>query len=134
MAEPGKKLPNSRGPCPIEFTESQISYGPPKINKALTTRANRIEQFLWQELFDEYNRQASATADLGVSTTEYFDVYCKDIPPVDEERKETLVNKYPVYCTTAITLWNHDGDPTKTFKKKYLITRPIQECTEKFAP
>nr|CEF52495.1 hypothetical protein [Drosophila subobscura] len=134
MTEPVKNPPNSRGPCPIEFTESQVSYGPPKINKVLPTRAKRMEQFLWQELFAEYNRKASATEDLGVNTTEYFDVYCKDIPPENEERKETLVNKYPVYCTTAITLWNHDGDPTKTFKKKYLITRPIQECTEKFAP
>lgn len=51
----------------------------------------------------------------------------------DEERKVIRVNKYPLYCTTAISLWNHDGDITKTFRNKYVITRPLAECREKFA-
>lgn len=87
-----------------------------------------MEQFLWQELFAEYNRQASAQVDLGEDRTEYYDQFCKDVPPKNEETEEVLVNKYPLYCTTAVTVWNHEGDFTKTFKRKYSITRPIDLC------
>ncbi|XP_034475757.1 uncharacterized protein LOC117782821 [Drosophila innubila] len=123
-----------KGPCPAETTETQRSFGPPYRNKKLITRANRMEQFLWKEFFDEYNRQSSAKTDLGPDHTEYFEQYCKDKPAEDEERKEVRVNKYPLYCTTAITVWNHEGDITKTFKTKYTVSRPLAECTEKFAP
>lgn len=124
----------SKGLCPAEITETQRSFGPPCRNKKLSTRANRMEQFLWKEFFDEYNRQNSVKIDLGSDHTEYFEQYCKDKPAEDEELKEVRVNKYPLYCTTAITVWNHEGDITKTFKTKYTISRPLAECTEKFAP
>ncbi|KAH8415847.1 hypothetical protein KR222_002122 [Zaprionus bogoriensis] len=123
-----------RGPCTAGLTETQSSFGPPYRNKRLTTRANRIEQFLWQEFFDEYKRQNAIKVDLGPDHTEYFVQYCKDKPAEDEERKLASVNKYPLYCTTAISVWNHDGDITKTFRTKYTITRPLAECAEKFAP
>ncbi|XP_020800535.1 uncharacterized protein LOC110177906 [Drosophila serrata] len=133
MVDRGNNFVLPVGPCSTELTESQTSFGPPKIKKILPTRANRMEQFLWQELFAEYNRQASAAVDVTEDRTEYYDQFCKDVAPKDEEAEEVLIQKYPLYCTTAVTLWNEDGDPTKTFKKKYLITRPINECTEKFA-
>ncbi|EDV36970.1 uncharacterized protein Dana_GF13224 [Drosophila ananassae] len=133
MVDRGKNLVLPVGPCLAEATETQTSFGPPKIKKILPTRANRMEQFLWQEFFNEYNRQASAQPEVGTDTTEYYDQFCKDIPPKDEELEEVLINKYPLYCTTAVTLWNHEGDPTMTFKRKYSITKPIHECTEKFA-
>ncbi|KAH8316692.1 hypothetical protein KR067_013530 [Drosophila pandora] len=154
MVDRGKNLVLPVGPCLAEATETQTSFGPPKIKKILrkfvhilgpgvqtllnlfsnpATRANRMEQFLWQEFFNEYNRQASAKPEVGTDTTEYYDQFCKDIPPKDEELEEVLINKYPLYCTTAVTLWNHEGDPTMTFKRKYSITKPIHECTEKFA-
>ncbi|XP_034102587.1 uncharacterized protein LOC117567010 [Drosophila albomicans] len=123
-----------KGPCPAETTETQRSFGIPYRNKKLITRANRMEQFLWQEFFDEYKRQSSVKPDLGPDHTEYFVQYCKDKPVEDEERMEVRVNKYPLYCTSAITVWNHDGDVTKTFKTKYSITRPLAECSEKFGP
>ncbi|KAH8391333.1 hypothetical protein KR200_000189 [Drosophila serrata] len=152
MVDRGNNFVLPVGPCSTELTESQTSFGPPKIKKILrkflvqlnqdnidsftdipATRANRMEQFLWQELFAEYNRQASAAVEVTEDRTEYYDQFCKDVAPKDEEAEEVLIQKYPLYCTTAVTLWNEDGDPTKTFKKKYLITRPINECTEKFA-
>ncbi|XP_030387254.1 uncharacterized protein LOC115633889 [Scaptodrosophila lebanonensis] len=120
--------------CPKGLTEMKYSYNVPKIKKKLTTRANRMEQFLWKEFYDEYIRQNSIPMVEPKHSTEYNDQYCKEIPSDDVEKKEVLANKYPVYCTTAITLWNHEGDVTKTFKKKYSITRPIAECSEKFAP
>ncbi|XP_064552183.1 uncharacterized protein LOC135437982 [Drosophila montana] len=123
-----------KGPCPAEITETQESFGTPYRNKKMITRANRMEQFLWKECLDEYNRQNSVKEDLGPNHTEYFEQFCKDKPPEDEERLEVRVNKYPLYCTTAITLWNHEGDSSKTFKVKYSVTRPLAECTEKFGP
>ncbi|XP_017125466.1 uncharacterized protein LOC108144836 [Drosophila elegans] len=133
MVDRGNNLVLPVGPCIAELTESKASFAPPKIKKVLPTRENRMEQFLWQELFAEYNRQASVKVDLGEDRTEYYDQFCKDVPPKNEETEEVLINKYPLYCTTAVTLWNHDGDMTKTFKRKYSITKPIHECTEKFA-
>ncbi|EDW09306.1 uncharacterized protein LOC6579476 [Drosophila mojavensis] len=121
-----------KGPCIAERTETQESFGVPYRNKILTTRANLMKKFLWKELLDEYNRQNLVVPDLGPNHTEYFENFCKDKPPEDEERLELRINKYPLYCTTPITLWNHEGDPTKTFRVKYSITRPLQECTEKF--
>ncbi|XP_017019898.1 uncharacterized protein [Drosophila kikkawai] len=134
MVDRGNNFVLPVGPCSTELTESQTSFGPPKIKKVLPTRANRMEQFLWQELFAEYNRQASAPEEVTEDRTEYYDQFCKDVAPKNEEAEEVLTQKYPLYCTTAVTLWNEDGDPTKTFKKSYSITRPINECTEKFAP
>ena len=64
--------------------------------------------------------------------SEYYDQFCKDMPPVDEAAKEAVINRYPLYCTTAITLWNRSGDITKDFKKRYSITRPVHENTEQF--
>ncbi|EDW85904.1 uncharacterized protein Dwil_GK23309 [Drosophila willistoni] len=125
---------DTNAPCTRELTETQLSFAPPKIKKVMPTRANRMEQFLWQEMFEEYKRQNAQPVDLGKNQTEYYDQYCKDLPVEDKDRKEVVDNKYPLYCTTAITLWNHDGDATKTFRKSYSITRPIQECSEKFAP
>lgn len=93
-----------------------------------------MEQYLWKEFLDEYNRQNLVKVDLGPNHTEYFEQFCKDKPPEDEERLEVRINKYPLYCTTAITLWNHEGDVSKTFKVKYSVTRPLAECTEKFGP
>ncbi|XP_017077567.1 uncharacterized protein LOC108112256 [Drosophila eugracilis] len=133
MVDRGNNAVLPFGPCSTELTESQVSFAAPKIKKVLPTRENRMEQFLWQELFAEYNRQASIKVDLGEDRTEYYDQFCKDVPPKNEETEEVLINKYPLYCTAAVTLWNHDGDVTKTFKRKYSITRPINECTEKFA-
>ncbi|KAH8402494.1 hypothetical protein KR009_012392 [Drosophila setifemur] len=134
MVDRGNNLVLPVGPCSTEATETQMSFCPPKIKKVVSTRANRMDKYLWQEMFEEYIRQASAPVDLGENHTEYYDQFCKDSPPKDEEKEEILISKYPLYCTTAVTLWNHKGDPTKTFKRKYAITKPIQECTEKFAP
>lgn len=91
-----------------------------------------MKQFLWKELFDEYNRQNLIKPDLGPDHTEYFEQFCKDKPQENEERLESRINKYPLYCTTAITVWNHEGDVSKNFKVKYSRTRPLAECTEKF--
>ncbi|XP_061397406.1 uncharacterized protein LOC133333091, partial [Musca vetustissima] len=98
------------------------------------TRSQRFEQFLWQEIYDEYIRhnERLANGDDDKATTEYFDEFCKDMPPEDMEAKEAIINRYPLYCTTAITLWNNDGDITKDFKKRYSITRPVAENTEQF--
>lgn len=92
-----------------------------------------MEQFLWQEIYDEYHRNLNIKVPLTPDHTEYFVQYCKDRMAEDEEQKVIRVNKYPLYCTTAISLWNHDGDITKTFRNKYVITRPLAECREKFA-
>ncbi|ALC42324.1 CG14488, partial [Drosophila busckii] len=98
------------------------------------TRANRMEQFLWQEIFAEYNRQNSMPEVWEPNQTEYFEEFCKDVPPEDADRKEVAINKHPLYCTTAITVWNPDGDATRTFKKIYSMTGPREQCSEKFAP
>lgn len=92
-----------------------------------------MEQFLWQEIFAEYQRTYNIKEEPTPDHTEYFVQFCKDRMAEDEERKVIRVNKYPLYCTTAISAYNHDGDITKTFRKKYLITRPLAECREKFA-
>lgn len=54
------------------------------------------------------------------------------MPAEDEAAKEALMDRYPLYYTRAITLWNHNGDITKDFKKRYVITRPVYEQTEQF--
>lgn len=92
-----------------------------------------MEQFLWQEMYEEYMRQATAPVETTEDRTEYYDQFCKDVAPKNEETVEVLAAKYPLYCTTAVTVWNEEGDATKTFKRNYSITRPINECTEKFA-
>lgn len=65
-------------------------------------------------------------------STEYFDEYCKNVVAEDVNAAEELSNRYPLYSTSAITLWNHEGDITKDFKKRYLITRPVYCQTEQF--
>lgn len=64
--------------------------------------------------------------------SEYYEEFCKDLPPEDKAAKEAIINRYPLYCTTAITLWNQTGDITKDFKKRYSITRPVEDQTEQF--
>lgn len=66
------------------------------------------------------------------ANTEYFDEYCKNVVAEDVNTEEELTNRYPLYSTSAITLWNHNGDITKDFKKRYLITRPVECQTEQF--
>ncbi|XP_013108137.1 uncharacterized protein LOC106087590 [Stomoxys calcitrans] len=118
----------------VMISEAKDNYGFPKLKRAATTRSKRFEQFLWQELYDEYirhnQRQTNIADDKAAS--EYFDEFCKNTPPQDVEAKEAFMNRYPLYCTTAITLWNQYGDVTKDFKKRYSITRPVEENTEQF--
>lgn len=105
-----------------------------QINLDAVTRSKRFEQFLWQELYEEYvrhNERLASRNDEKVAT-EYFDSFCKDMPAEDHDVKEALINHYPLYCTTAITLWNQNGDITKDFRKRYSITRPVQDNTEQF--
>lgn len=54
------------------------------------------------------------------------------MPAEDHDVKEAQINRYPLYCTTAITLWNQNGDITKDFRKRYSITKPVQDNTEQF--
>ncbi|XP_075167057.1 uncharacterized protein LOC142239176 [Haematobia irritans] len=116
----------------VGLTEFRENYARPKLKKPIATRSRRYEQFLWQEIYDEYirNNQQSTDDKNEEATTEYFDEFCKNIPAQDAEVKEASINRYPLYATTAISLWNHKGD--KDFKKCYSITRPVQENTEQF--
>ncbi|KAI9576674.1 hypothetical protein GQX74_010656 [Glossina fuscipes] len=63
------------------------------------TRNKRYEQFLWQELYDEYIRQNERLFNTksDPASTEYFDEFCKDMPAEDEAAKEALVDRYPLY-------------------------------------
>lgn len=119
---------------PIAFSEMKDSFKSPKLKKPTATRSRQFEQFLWRELYDEYIRHNDRlmNAKIEKANTEYFDEFCKDMPPVDETAKEAVINRYPLYCTSAITLWNYNGDTTKDFKKRYSITRPVQEQNEQF--
>ncbi|XP_037806668.1 uncharacterized protein LOC119600485 [Lucilia sericata] len=116
------------------FSEMKDNYKSPKLKKPTATRSRRFEQFLWQELYDEYIRhnERLMNPQIDKSNSEYYEEFCKDMPPVDEAAKEAVMNRYPLYCTTAITLWNHTGDITKDFKKRYSITRPVEDQIEQF--
>ncbi|XP_065368087.1 uncharacterized protein LOC135960672 [Calliphora vicina] len=116
------------------FSEMKDNYKSPKLKKPTATRTRRFEQFLWQELYDEYIRhnERLMNPQIDKSNSEYYDEFCKDMPPVNEAAKEAVMNRHPLYCTTAITLWNQTGDITKDFKKRYSITRPVEDQIEQF--
>ncbi|XP_005176539.1 uncharacterized protein LOC101889106 [Musca domestica] len=115
-------------------SETKDNFKQPKLKRPPVTRTQRFEQFLWQEIYDEYIRHNERLTNVGDdnATTEYFDEFCKDMPTEDVAAKEAVINRYPLYCTTAITLWNTNGDITKDFKKRYSITRPVEENSEQF--
>ncbi|CAD7014622.1 unnamed protein product [Ceratitis capitata] len=117
-----------------QHSEMKDKFKPPKLKQPTTTRARCYEQFLWQELYDEYIRYNDRLVNVKPekANTEYFDEFCKKMPKEDMAEKESLINIYPLYSTNAITLWNNNGDVSKDFKKRYSITRPVQEQTEQF--
>ncbi|XP_053966105.1 uncharacterized protein LOC129245863 [Anastrepha obliqua] len=117
-----------------QYSEMKDKFKSPKLKTPKTTRARCYEQFLWQELYDEYIRYNDRLVNIkpDKANSEYFEEFCKKVPKEDIAKKERLINIYPLYSTSAITLWNNNGDITKDFKKRYTITRPVQEQTEQF--
>lgn len=118
--------------CPIKSVSQLIFIK--QLHLIQATRGRRFEQFLWQELYDEYMRQNDRLMNPSIekSNSEYYEQFCKETPAVDEDAKAAAINQYPLYGTVAITLWNHTGDVTKDFKKRYSITRPVHDQTEQF--
>ncbi|XP_055920093.1 uncharacterized protein LOC129951797 [Eupeodes corollae] len=113
-------------------SETHEQFQKPFIKKFPVTRTKRLEQFLWNEFYEEYIRSkqpSNVIVPFENQITEYTDEYAKFKRNDKEIDGQILAKDYPLYSNAAITYWNPNGRQSN-FGRTLSISLPTSQQHE----